>query len=81
MSKVLFYVRYALGQLQQLSNPVADAAVVGFILKTVPGVHVPTATFVAILLGVGVVSRYVLSQLNSLVSSAKVAYVAKKAAK
>lgn len=81
MSKVLFYVKYALGQLSQLSNPLADAAVVGLVLKLIPSVHLDTATFVGILAGVGVVSRYALGQLNALAKSAKAAYQAKVAAK
>lgn len=81
MSKILFYVRYALGQLSQLSNPVSDAAVVGLVLKLIPSVHLDTATFVGILVGVGAVSRYALGQLNAIVKGAAAAYSAKVAAK
>ena len=81
MSKALFYVKYALGQVSQLSNPVADAAVVGLALKLDPSIHIDTATFVGILAGVGIVSRWVLGQINSVVKSAAAAYQAKAAAK
>ena len=81
MTKILFYVKYALGQLSQLSNPISDAAVVGLVLKLIPSVHLDTPTFVGILVGVGAVSCYVLSQLNSIVSGAASAYAAKAAAK
>lgn len=81
MSKVLFYAKYALGQLSELSNPVADAAVVGLVIKLDPSIHIDTATFVGILAGVGIVSRWVLAQITSVAKSAKAAYSAKVAAK
>ena len=81
MSKVLFYAKYIFGQLSQLSNPISDAAVVGLVLKLDPSIHVDTATFVGILAGVGIVSRWVLSQLNTVVKAAAAAYSAKAAAK
>lgn len=79
MKSLLFYIRYTLGQLAQLSNPVADAAVVGLALKLDPSIHLSTADFTGILVGVGLLSRYVLGQLNALASNAKAAYAAKKA--
>lgn len=81
MSKVLFYVKYVLGQLSQLSNPLCDAAVVGLVLKLIPSVHLDTPTFVGILAGVGIVSRWVLSQINGAIKAASAAYSAKVAAK
>lgn len=81
MSKPLFYAKYVLGQLSQLSNPVADAAVVGLAIKLDPNIHIDTAAFLGILASVGVVSRYVLGQINNVAKSAAAAYQAKVAKK
>lgn len=58
MKTILLYVRYALSQLASLSNPAADVALGGVIVKLLPFVHVATGTLVGICAAVGLVATW-----------------------
>lgn len=78
--KFFFYVKFILGQLANLSNPVSDAAVVGLMIKLFPSIHLNTAEFVGILAGVGIVARWILAEIKAAAQRAATAYAARKAA-
>lgn len=76
MKTVLLYLKVILSQLAQLSNPVADVALVGLIVKLLPFIHVNTANLVEILAAVGLIAAYLQHQLTGVgdkITQAKVA--------
>jgi len=84
MTTVLLYIRYALQQIAQLNNPIADAALAGVVVKLLPFVHVDTQTLVGVCLAVGIVATWLqraLAGLPSKVAAAKAARAEAKAAK